>query len=166
MDSFMEKIVARKPSGADMAKKAGIVAAAVLLVMAAFLFIPQFALFLAFGVGFGAWWLITSMNREYEYIVTNADLDIDMIIAQRKRKRVFSGRAKDFEICAKKNGPHYKEYAKGTFKLLDFAGDPASRDVWFVMTSYKGERVMVLFEPEDRMIQSFRRLNPQKIKYD
>lgn len=173
MDSFMEKIVARRKTPKDRLIMAGIVFLAFLLIAASMTVLPSIvpalagiSLFLAVAVGFGAWWLMTSQNLEFEYIVTNMDVDIDQIVAQRKRKRVFSGKSKDFEICAKRNGPNYREFSKGSYKLLDFSSTPQSPDCWFVVTQFKGERVMVLFEPDDRMIQNFRRFNPSRVKYD
>ncbi len=173
MDSFIEKIVSRRKSPVERLKTVGIVFAALILMAVSMGVLPSLwaplgsiSIFLVAGVGFGAWWLITSANLEYEYIVTNMDLDIDRITAQRKRKRLFSAKAKDFEICAKRNGPNYKEFAKGAFKLLDYSASPDSPDCWFIVTQYKGERVMVLFEPDERMVQNFRRFNPSRVKFD
>ncbi len=43
---------------------------------------------LALGCGFGGWKLITKFFIEYEYILTNKDLDIDKITNQSTRKRL------------------------------------------------------------------------------
>ena len=176
MDSFMEKIVARRKSPAERLKTTGVVFLALILMAVVLGVLPNIptvgpffqsvSFFLVAGIGFGTWWLITGQNLEFEYIVTNMDLDIDQIISQRKRKRVFTAKAKDFEICAKRNGPNYGEFAKGTFKLLDYSGSPKSPDCWFIVTQFKGDRVMVLFEPDDRMVQNFRRFNPSRVKFD
>ena len=48
------------------------------------------AFLLLAGMGYGLWWLLTSLNIEYEYSVTNGDIDIDQITAKRKRKRIVS----------------------------------------------------------------------------
>jgi hypothetical protein len=173
MDAFMEKIVSRRKSPVERLKTTGIVFAALILMAVAVGVLPNLwsalssiSIFLVAGIGFGAWWLITSANVEYEYIVTNMDLDIDRITAQRKRKRMLSVKSKDFEVCAKRNGPNYAEFAKGSFKLHDYSADPKSPDCWFAVAQYKGERVMILFDPDDRMVQTFRRFNPSRVKYD
>jgi hypothetical protein len=173
MDAFMEKIVSRRKNPKERLKTTGIVFLALILMAVAMGVLPNLwaplssiSIFLVAGIGFGAWWLITSQNQEYEYIVTNMDVDIDRITAQRKRKRVLSVKSKDFEICAKRNGPHYAEFAKGAYKLLDYSSDPKSADCWFAIVNYAGERVMILFEPDDRMVQTFRRFNPSRVKYD
>ncbi len=43
---------------------------------------------LALGSGFGGWKLVTRFFVEYEYILTNKDLDIDKITNQTTRKRL------------------------------------------------------------------------------
>lgn len=179
MDAFMEKIVRHTKTPAERLKVAGILVAAVVLSFVVTFVLPNVPLgatiqsllsmlspFLFAGVCFGAWWLITGMSVEYEYIVTNMDLDIDRIVAKRKRKRVLSVKSKDFEICAKRNGPHYKEYAKGSYAVLDYAGRVDSPDCWFAVVVVDGKRSLLLFEPDDRMVQTFRRFAPNKVKYD
>ncbi|MEA4888859.1 MAG: DUF6106 family protein [Clostridiaceae bacterium] len=167
-DTFMEKIVARRKTGLDFLKIAGLLVASFVLLAVIMLFAAYISFLipiLLVGLGYGLWFLLTSMNREYEYIVTNGDLDIDMIIARRKRKRVFSGKSKDFELMAKVGGDEYREAQKGHFKLLDCSAAPQAPDNWFIMTDYKGMRTMVLFAPDERMLKSMKRFNPSKIKY-
>ena len=45
---------------------------------------------LSVGALFGLVWLLTGMSYEYEYILTNDDLDIDKITGKRKRKRLIT----------------------------------------------------------------------------
>ena len=102
MDTFMEKIVAKKQTPKDMLTKAGIIIAipVVYILIMNIPVISQFLsglwLFLIAALIYGGYHLIRSRNIEYEYIVTNGDLDIDKIIARRKRKRIFSANCKDF----------------------------------------------------------------------
>lgn len=42
------------------------------------------------GSLYGGYILITNMSVEYEYIVTNGEMDIDKIIAKRRRKRLIT----------------------------------------------------------------------------
>ena len=168
-DTFLEKIVVRKKTGTDYLKIAGLLVASLIVMIALMLFggyISFLVPLLLVGLVYGLWFLLTSMNREYEYIVTNGDLDVDTIIARRKRKRAFSGKSKSFEIMAKVGSDEYKQAQKSRFKLLDFSGSLDSKENWFAMTDYKGERVMVIFAPDDRMLKNLKRYNPSKVKYN
>ena len=96
MDSYCEYIVKKKNGGKELAIQALIVVAA-LAVFALFMVlgavIPNFSMIttlLAFGALYGGYRLITNMNVEYEYIVTNGEMDIDKIIAKRSRKRLLT----------------------------------------------------------------------------
>ncbi len=164
----MEKIVTRQKTGVDFLKIAGVLLGGLVL-MAALLLFGGYAGFLAplIGVGiiYGIWYLLTDMNREYEYIVTNGDLDIDLIIARRKRKRIYSGKSKEFELMAKVGSDDYRQAQKGSYKLLDCSSRIQSPDNWFVLTDYKGQRLMLIFAPDERMLKSLKRFNPSKIKY-
>ena len=99
MDTFLEKLVTRKKTLTDYLILAGTVIVGILLIMAALtiqiLVQLGLSLLLAAGIIFLGYRIITSRNIEYEYIVTNGDLDIDIIVAKRKRKRIFSANCKE-----------------------------------------------------------------------
>jgi hypothetical protein len=167
-DLFLEKIVARRKTGKDYLTIFGIIVGGLVVLVLVLWFGGYVAFlfpFMVAGLLYGIWYLLTGMNREYEYIVTNGDLDIDMIISRRKRKRVFSGKAKEFELMAEVGGDEYRAAAKSSFKLLDCSQTLMAKGNWFFITEYKGQRTMVVFNPDERMLKSMKRFNPSKIKY-
>lgn len=103
MDNFCEQLVEKRKSSADIVKMV-LVSLALILGASAFMFIAIFfgvMLMVLFSVGLLALgvWLVSGMNVEYEYIVTNNELDIDKIIGRRKRKRMITidlSKAEDF----------------------------------------------------------------------
>ena len=172
-NTFMEKIVTRRKDAKDHLMVAGLIAAYLILILIALIYLGGIAILVIFAGGWGMWWLISGTNKEYEYTVTDNFLDIDCIIAQRKRQRVFAGNAKEFEICARVNSDLFREYSKGNRKLLDFAPtDDQSKNYFLISKNNakkaktKGETVMLIFEPDDRMIPSLKKFNPSKIKID
>ena len=93
MDVFKEYIVKRELSQGEKTSKIFTIAAAVAL--AAFFILLTFNTtltlfgFVLAGLSiFIGYQLITKLFVEYEYILTNADLDIDKIINQAKRNRL------------------------------------------------------------------------------
>lgn len=165
MDIFQEKIVKRKKTGLDNAIVAGVILLALLLIMilSSIAILSTFIPIIVVGIGYLAYVLIRNRNIEYEYIVTNGDLDIDMIIAQRKRKRIFSGSCKDFEIVAKMTSGQYDHNTQNIKKRVNAISSMESQDVYFVTTVKDGEKVLVFFEPHEKMIESFRKYIPRKI---
>lgn len=167
-DTFMEKIVTRKKTGQDYLRIFGLLVAGFVIMLAITLF-ASYIMFLVpallVGLVYGLWFMMSGMNREYEYIVTNGDLDIDMIIARRKRKRVFSCKPKDIELMAGMGSDEYKDAQKRNLKLIDCSMSLQAKDNWFIITDYKGQKVMAVFAPDERMLKSMKRFNPSKIKY-
>ncbi len=173
--TFMEKIVKRKKQPIDNIKIAGLILAVFLIIILSLSikFLVAFAPILIIGSAWGAWWLITGMNMEYEYSVTENFIDIDCIIAQRKRSRVFSGDVKEFEICARVNTDFFRDYNKPNRKVLNFAPTDDPKRNYFIVSKNnakkaktKGETVLVIFEPDERMIPNIRKYNPSKVKVD
>ena len=93
MDKFKEFIVRKELTTSEKLTRAFIVVCSISLAAAIFLFtlgsVLQLLGILAGALClYGGWKLITSFFVEYEYILTNFDLDIDKIINQAKRKRL------------------------------------------------------------------------------
>lgn len=94
MDTYSEQLVSRPSSGADKAKKIlislGAILIASLLMYLSIIFSVYSLILLVFGVLGGGVYLTSNMDVEYEYIVTNSEIDIDKIIGKRKRKRMIT----------------------------------------------------------------------------
>ncbi len=165
MDIFLEKIVKRKKTMKDSLLIIGIILLSLILIVV-LLNIPligSFAPFILVAVGYLAYMMIRGRSIEFEYIVTNGDLDIDMIVAQRKRKRVFSGHCKDFETVAKMTSGKYDHNVQSIKKRVNAVTSIESPDVYFITTVKDGEKVLIFFEPHPKMIDSFKKFIPRKI---
>ena len=74
-----------------------------------------------------------SINVEYEYCFTNGALDVDKIIAARKRKRLTELNARDIEIMATIKNPAFKDYIKNRgIKKIDACSSLKDDGVCFV----------------------------------
>ena len=170
MDAFIEKIVHKKKTTKDYLISTGIIFASFVLAFAIMIilteFIMQFAFLLAVGAVYLGFRLQSRTNVEYEYLVTNGALDIDKIISQRKRVRIFSADCKEFDaigrVKSKNYGPHITSGAEQIFAGTNMS----SESLYFVNMSYKGKKTVLYFEPDQRMLDSFRRYIPSKILRD
>lgn len=168
MDSFIEKIVAKKRDGMDRLQIAGAVIFGIVLLFATmFIQLPpaisQFSIFIWAAVFYLIFRFMRSKNVEYEYAVTNGDMDIDKITAQKKRKRIFSGHAKNYEIVAKMHSDRYNQSYADTQNKIIAVSSLKEEDVYFIITQYKGQRTIVYFQPSEKMLKSFRTFIPSKI---
>lgn len=89
LDCFAEHMVKKVPTSQEKTKKILICVLSVILVaaIAAIAVMTKFMiiLILACAIIYGTYYLLSGMNIEYEYIFTNGEIDIDKIIAKRKR---------------------------------------------------------------------------------
>ncbi len=112
---------------------------------------------IVFGVRAG---LLSSL--EYEYIVTSGMVDIDQIIAQRKRKRMLSFDCRDCEIIAPMNrGNYYNDYKH--LPTQDYTAYTTHEDNYFAVIERGGVRRCILFQPTEDMVQMFKAYNHRKV---
>lgn len=166
MDTFLEKIVVKRKDFKDRLITVGTIIGVVLLIPLVFNipFVSSMWLLVDAALIYGAYFIITSRNVEYEYIVTNGDLDIDMIISRRKRKRIFSASCKEFDIVARVKSNSYSPQVQSIAKRIEAVSSLDSDDVYFATLNYKGEKTVVFFEPDERMLNNFKTFIPRKIQ--
>ena len=147
MDHYNEQLVKKETEASDIAKKILIIAGTLLItglcVYSVFVFGFLPLIVLVFGVFYLSWYLMTSTSVEYEYIVTNNDMDIDKIVGQRKRKRL---------ITVKLNTvTEWGKYTEGKNRGADatvMASDATGIGAWYLLAKHdKFGNVMVIFTP-------------------
>lgn len=171
MDVYVEDLVKQKKTTKTYALITLIVLAAVILSVVLFfctLLLRTFAfifLLLIAGVIYGAWYLIGSMRIEYEYIVTNGEMDVDKIISQRKRKRLITVKLNTFELMAPVNGKYRHEFeTKQVAATIDASVNKEQADAWFMIVNHpKKGMVKLVFTPSERIINSAKLFNPRNI---
>ena len=166
MDTFVEQIVKKKKEGKEIAIIAAVVVVFLLLLTAVIFFLFTFiSLLVLAGAGYGAWWLITNQNIEFEYSVTNGDIDIDQIIARRKRKRIVSVSGTKIESL--------QPYDAASFGSRPFdrkvmaAPSLQEEGLWcFTYHSKKNGNTIVVFQPEKRVLDALIAGLPRLVQLD
>lgn len=170
MDLFSEYIVKKKKGGKDILKIVGIVIAAIILVffalgLSAVPLIGGLTLLAVAGVIYGAYYLITNLNVEYEYIVTNGELDVDTILNRRKRKRIITVHSKTFDIVAPVGKDEYKNEENANFtRVIDASSGKDNGKTYFAVFSKDGQKIKLIFEPTEKMLDSFKIFVPKNVK--
>ena len=79
-DFYAECLVTKAPTGADTAKRIGIgLAAAILAAAALWLIVFPMSILIIAGVFYSAYYLMTGIDAEYEYILTNGDISAHLM---------------------------------------------------------------------------------------
>lgn len=167
-DVFIEYMVKRKSTPQMLLAKCGIFLAALLLAVLALLFSGALGTFsilgaaAAVGAVYGAYFLITSMNVEFEYSVTNGEIDVDKIISQRKRRRLVTVNCREAEAFGRYTPAEHQNKSYNT-KILACA-DPASGDCWYITARIKDKGlVLVVLNANDRMLESIKTFLPRSV---
>jgi hypothetical protein len=165
MDFFIERIITRKRNSKDyliyslLIIGASLVLCATLLISALLSVLPL----IAAGVIYLGYIIYTSRNIEFEYTLTNSDLDIDKITAKRKRKQIFSANCASFELVAKYPSDIYNQLSKDVKCYIEAVSSMNSPDIYFILSNCKNGRTIVFFEPNEEMLITIRRYIPKKV---
>lgn len=188
MDIFMEYLVAKKKDTKDKLIIAGIIAAGVVVSLAMFALMIFVALVMAnavaeqqnpvgtvsFSIGFvlvlflwyGAALLISMRNVEYEYIVTNNELDIDKVMSKKGRKHLITIDIHAASCMARidddEHNDVYKNPPEGV-RVLDYSAHSTNGYTYFIDAPVDGERTIVLLEPTGKMVDALWKSNPRNV---
>ncbi|MBO6301036.1 MAG: hypothetical protein J6N15_01190 [Ruminiclostridium sp.] len=153
MDRFSEQLISKMATGKDMFLRGLLIAGGMLLIGVLMFFLTgigalMVGVVLSAGVIWGLVWLLQGTITEYEYIVTNDDLDIDKITGRRKRKRLMTVSLRD--------GKELSEYVSGSEINADItvmANDETGVDMYcFICGTEKYGDVAIIFNPDKRTI--------------
>ena len=159
MDFYTEQIIKKKKGVVEW-----LIMIATLLGAIAILYIglivQSMFLLLLLGVGFAMWYIVSSQNVEFEYCVTNGDIDIDKIVGQRKRTRIVSVKGKKVQTIA----PFTPDALAGVKvdRFVMAAPTPTAQGNWyFTYTSKKSGFTAVVFQPNEKVLRYIHRGLPR-----
>ena len=154
-DVFKEQIVKRKGTAKDAAIRVGLVVA-VFLVFFVTLISPlgAFAVVITAAAGFGAFFLMSFLNVEYEYVFTNGELDIDAIYNRSRRKRMMSVKVKDFEIMAHIDDKNHAGEFNGAQEVRDYSSGVPGPDTYAFLAIHNSKKIKVIIEPNEKMLKA------------
>ncbi|MDR1755006.1 MAG: DUF6106 family protein, partial [Eubacterium sp.] len=163
MDNFVEYIIKRKPSAFDIALKILIVAiGSVLAVFFLYLTVYMSGLMLlgACGSIYIMTFLFKNMSVEYEYIITNNEMDIDKIMGQSKRKRLCTLKLSSINGF----GPYVPEIIQEVNTTVD-AGDGLGVNLWYLYFDHdKHGKSLLLISPNDKILFAINKAVPVRLK--
>jgi hypothetical protein len=151
-DVFKEQMIKKAPSRKDTLIKAALIAAAFLLAAAAMLFLPTFMPIVAIAAVFGVYYAFSMLNKEFEYIFTSGELDIDCIYGKSRRKRKFSCDIKEAILMTHaSNGDGDNEFSASK-ETIDCSERGVGPDTYYLLAIYQNKRVKVIFDPNEKML--------------
>lgn len=170
MVTYHEYIVKRKKTPKDYLVCVGtpLIGLIVAYILTGVLFMIPAVSFLVPAMWAGVIWLsvrlIGSRNIEFEYLLTDCDLDVDKIINKNRRKRVISTYRKEIIAMAPKGSDKLPSNWESLTKI-DATSSPDDEGV-FVLVVQQDVQKAVLFQPTEKMIETMVMRNPRKVFKD
>lgn len=170
MDIFIEHFVKRKKDLRDWLLKIEIIIMVVPAIAIAFVlllevlpgFVWQLFPFTVAGIIYGAYRAVSSLNVEFEYTLTNRELDIDKITAKKRRKRLLSVDCREM-LWARPYGERRRAGALSGFKKTLDARGGAGAPAYIAAFKSGEEKVALVFEPPGEMLKAISAMAPGKV---
>ena len=152
MDHYNEQMIQKQTEAKDVLLRVLITMGGALViavcVFAAVLFGFLPLIIVAVGALYLAYILFCGTMVEYEYIVTNNDLDIDKITGKRKRKRLVT-----LKLNTVKQWGEYTGSEGSGVSATVMASDATGCGAWYIIADHERlGKVMVIFTPTEETI--------------
>lgn len=162
MDAYTEQIVKRKKTYRDFLIKVAMIMSIFAVLSLGFIlgvYVNFYFLFLGVvGVAYDIYLchrVITGLDVEYEYQVTNNNLQIDKIMSKRRRKSILSIDIKKIEgfdkITDNRLNP---DRCDKVMYLGEYEDDP--KQYRFIVQTNKYGKVMVVFAPNEKILNAIK----------
>lgn len=172
MEDVLEYLRPKKTTGLDNMKKLWLVLATVLVCMVIMTVFPMMGQYMSslvlVAVVIVVYVLIVLLRRlniEYEYILVDGVLDVDVIRGKRSRKRLVSITCREIELMAwSKNPDHRAEFFdKSITKQYRAVFDSKKGGVYRILFRENGEKVCLSFQPPADFLEAMKKTNPRNI---
>lgn len=164
MDIFKEQLLVVKPNPKTKMSKVIIIVSGVILAILAMLFGGGFlGPLVVVAIIFGASYLVKGMNLEYEYILTNDEVDVDKIMNKERRKRYFTFNLKEIELMAHMDDEVRKPEFDRAEKVLDIGSGEMGPNTYFILFNHNNVLTKLIIEPNEEMQKAMFTRSPSKI---
>lgn len=163
-DIFREQLVEVKQTSTTTMKKTGVIIVAIIIALVAITFGGAFiGPLVVVGVIIGASYLIKSMNLEYEYILTNNELDIDKIMNKERRKRLLTVDIKEINVMAHIDDGMRKGELERAQKTIDVSSGEKGSNTYVIVFNHNETLTKLIFEPNEDVKRDIYRQAPSKV---
>lgn len=163
MDNYSEQLVAKIRTTGDTVKIAAVIMLASLIAGACVFLVLVSGLLLLIFLGLGLFflgvWIASGMSIEYEYIVTNTEMDIDKIIGKRKRKRMITVDLTKAEEFAPLNG------GSPDCDVIVHASSGSDKNIHYMIVEHNDYgKVKIIFNPNQKFTEALKTAFPAKLR--
>lgn len=163
-ETYVECLVARKPSFVMSFVKVLLIMMTVVFVILGLAFTP--GLLVAIVTGVGAYFSYMNADIEYEYLYLDKEISVDKVMAKSKRKSQGNFLVDQLEIMAPMGSHRLDSYQnRQVKKSYDFSSHAASQPEKRYMMMFSGD-TRVILEPNEAMVKAIQTVAPRKVFTD
>lgn len=163
-ESYVELLVARKPSVAMRFLKMLMIMLTVAFVLLLITLPGVVGLFLAAIAGVGAYFANMYASVEYEYLYVGKEISVDKVLAKSKRKKAGNYVLDQMEIMAPVGSHRLDSYKNRQMKTVDYSSGVAQQPEKRYMMVMNDCRVIL--EPNETMLKAIQDVAPRKVFRD
>ena len=120
-------------------------------------------LLLSAGLLYGAYYLCNQLNIEFEYIITNGDIDIDRIVNKSKRQRMATFNCSAIEKIEKYNSKVHNQSNEKN-KRIYHGCTPNENSIAITVRHPKGGVYVVVISPDDNFKEAMKKYLSYNLK--
>lgn len=158
-DVFNEQLVKKEKTVADLMQFSLIWAVTAVLSIVVNLFIPYVGMMIAVLIIWAGLHFSGKVNKEFEYIFTNGDLDIDIIYNKAKRKRAIT--LDTTKILEMKKVADKERSKEGFDKILDYSSGKPSDNLYALIYHVDYKKARIFIEPNDAIRKAIYQYAPR-----
>lgn len=161
---YLEQMVKEEKTGKGIALRIAMILGALLICFLAFIspwrqYIFVFALTVS-CIGILLLW--RRVMREYEYIFTEGQLDVDVIFSRVARKHLLSIDCRKFQLIAPAGEPKYQKIFEQKYgKTIDAGRGKINENTYIAIAKKEDKTLKLIFEPNERMIEAIKKYSPR-----
>ncbi len=175
MDVFCEYLIKKKMEAKDfvLIVLLGILAIGITgFILLAFLMFGQTFMGLNLLMVVGVWWFYikfaAGLSVEYEFTLTNHELDIDRIKAKSRRAHISTVNLKKIEYFGKRTNPKVAECMKHSGQISReyyYVSSKKAENIYVtdVISKKDGSKIRINLELSDNMVKNIRLANPAAV---
>lgn len=159
-DYMVEQLAKKEITATDILIKAALITLTALSFL--LFFVSSVGTIVFIALVFADYFLFKRLDVEYEYSYFDGSLDIAKIMSRESRKELFSTNIKEeMELLAPSDASELQYYQ--VEKTLDYSTKKSGNKTYTMVTLYKGQKVKMIFEPNEKMLNIMKDVAPRKV---
>lgn len=164
-DAYVEQLVIRKISMLNMMLRVCAIVSGILITYILTILVGLISLVAAFVIIYGVYYLFMMTSIEYEYVLVNGELTIDIIYGKNKRKTAGVFDIRKAEIITKTGSSSAVSYERNEqMKTFDYTSGTEENEVYLLVAAYGASNAKIYIEPSKEMLEAIRTQAPNKFK--